>query len=257
MPMPAGRGFDKARVIADIPNSLPGGSTAMVRASIAAGTSCGRCRTASSRACASSCSSPTARPTAFPASTPGRAGPVEGLENVRTFPTTAPDPDNQTHRQPDDRRPLRHGHGSRESPVSIVPSTSCCASELLVQRTDDRRRAVAAPDQRPFVPPKRRASRRSFPLQTNTLTVDGAPQNAAPRLRNFNARADRYPADIFNINNAARNLVEIIAQRRARRHGWRLPDPHLHDRHGRARAATSLARGRRRRRACSSASPTT
>ena len=27
--MPAGRGFDKARVMADIPNSLPGGSTSM------------------------------------------------------------------------------------------------------------------------------------------------------------------------------------------------------------------------------------
>ena len=29
--MPAGRGFDKARLMADIPNSLPGGSTAMVQ----------------------------------------------------------------------------------------------------------------------------------------------------------------------------------------------------------------------------------
>ena len=28
--MPAGRGFDKAKVMADIPNGLPGGSTAMV-----------------------------------------------------------------------------------------------------------------------------------------------------------------------------------------------------------------------------------
>ena len=28
--MPAGRGFDKARVMADIPNTLPGGSTTMV-----------------------------------------------------------------------------------------------------------------------------------------------------------------------------------------------------------------------------------
>ncbi len=39
--MPAGRGFDKARVMADIPNSLPGGSTSWSRASIAAGTNCG------------------------------------------------------------------------------------------------------------------------------------------------------------------------------------------------------------------------
>jgi hypothetical protein len=30
-------------------------------------------------------------------------------------------------------------------------------------------------------------------------------------LRNWNAGAGRYPADVFNINNAARNLLEIIA----------------------------------------------
>ena len=71
--MPAGRGFDKARVMADIPNSLPGGST-----STAEGLYRGwdevaeRCRTASSRACASSCSLPTARRTVFRASTPDR-----------------------------------------------------------------------------------------------------------------------------------------------------------------------------------------
>ena len=30
-------------------------------------------------------------------------------------------------------------------------------------------------------------------------------------LRNVNSSTGRYPAEVFNVNNAARNLVEIIA----------------------------------------------
>jgi hypothetical protein len=48
-----------------------------------------------------------------------------------------------------------------------------------------------------------------FPLQTAALTVNGAAQSAVRGLRNPNA--GRFPADIWNTNNAARNLVEIIA----------------------------------------------
>ena len=49
----------------------------------------------------------------------------------------------------------------------------------------------------------------AFPLQTNALTVDGAAQNAARPLRDISA--GKYPSQVWNINNAARNLVEIIA----------------------------------------------
>ena len=54
----------------------------------------------------------------------------------------------------------------------------------------------------------------SFPLQTNTLTVNGVAQSnptpAGRGLRDF-VPGFGYPSQIFNINNAARNLVEIIA----------------------------------------------
>jgi hypothetical protein len=49
----------------------------------------------------------------------------------------------------------------------------------------------------------------TFPLQTDQLTVDGVPQNATRGLRNLTA--GQYPSQVWNINNAARNLVEIIA----------------------------------------------
>ena len=51
----------------------------------------------------------------------------------------------------------------------------------------------------------------TFPLQTNTLMVNGMAQNARRGLRNLTA--GRYPAQVFNINNAARNVLEIIADR--------------------------------------------
>jgi Flp pilus assembly protein TadG len=49
----------------------------------------------------------------------------------------------------------------------------------------------------------------SFPLQTSALKVDGVPQATARGLRDLTA--GKYPSQVWNINNAARNLVEIIA----------------------------------------------
>jgi hypothetical protein len=49
----------------------------------------------------------------------------------------------------------------------------------------------------------------TFPLQTNALTVNGIPQSTARGLRDLTS--GKYPSQIHNINNAARNLVEIIA----------------------------------------------
>jgi hypothetical protein len=49
----------------------------------------------------------------------------------------------------------------------------------------------------------------AFPLFSNTLKVDGTTQSAARPLRN--RAAGKYPSEIFNVNNAARNLVDIIA----------------------------------------------
>jgi hypothetical protein len=41
--------------------------------------------------------------------------------------------------------------------------------------------------------------------------VAGVPQNVKRALRNFNAGQNRFPAEVWNINNAARNVLEIIA----------------------------------------------
>ncbi|NOT26362.1 MAG: VWA domain-containing protein [Acidobacteria bacterium] len=51
----------------------------------------------------------------------------------------------------------------------------------------------------------------SFGFQSGSLTVDGVAQSSARGLRDYNTVKGRYPAQAFNVNNAARNLVEIVA----------------------------------------------
>ena len=51
----------------------------------------------------------------------------------------------------------------------------------------------------------------SFPLLTNALNVNGMAQSSRRPLRNFNTTQNRFPAEVFNIRNAATNLTEIIA----------------------------------------------
>jgi len=51
----------------------------------------------------------------------------------------------------------------------------------------------------------------SFPLQVNTLTVNGSPQTTARPLTLFNSTLNKYPATAHNVRNAATNLTEIIA----------------------------------------------
>jgi Flp pilus assembly protein TadG len=50
----------------------------------------------------------------------------------------------------------------------------------------------------------------SFPLQSS-LTVNGSPQTTARPLTLFNTGANKYPATAHNVRNAATNLTEIIA----------------------------------------------
>jgi hypothetical protein len=52
----------------------------------------------------------------------------------------------------------------------------------------------------------------NFPLLSSSLTVNGAAQSSKRPLRDLGLLAGgKYPAEVFNINNAARNLVEIIS----------------------------------------------
>src|SRR4029077_5969555 len=63
-------------------------------------------------------------------------------------------------------------------------------------------------------PPHHRSSGipTAFPLVTNTLTVNGVAQSTKRPMRHLGLyNAGRYPAGAWDVNSAAQNLVEIIA----------------------------------------------
>ncbi|MET0212365.1 MAG: VWA domain-containing protein, partial [Vicinamibacterales bacterium] len=201
--MPAGRGFDKARVIADIPNTLPGGSTAMVQGvyrgwdelrSVPNGQQSGLRVIVLFTDGASN-------------SVPGQwatapAGTSRGLRTWDFPDGTCADPDNQTHSNPfiDGLYNTDTGAASPSASLQLPWNSTSTISTI------------------PFMPAASyHTEHRSggipttFPFQVSSLTVNGVAQSSARGLRQFNAAQNRYPAQIYNVNNAARNLVEIIA----------------------------------------------
>ena len=199
--MPAGRGFNKAKVIADIPNNLPGGSTAMVEGlyrgwdelrTVASGQQSGLRVIVLFTDGASN-------------SVPGDYAAAPGLpRGLRTydFPKNFPDPDGQTWDNPTIAG-LYDTQGGAAGPsyALAVPWNSTNTIPQIPYLPSvtyhGYRRSAGIPT--------------SFPLQTGSLTVNGVAQSTRRGLRNWDAAKKRYPAEVFNINNAARNVLEIIA----------------------------------------------
>lgn len=200
--MPSSRGFDKTKVITDIPQSLPGGSTAMVEGfyrgwdelrTVPSGQQSGL-RVIVLFTDGASNSVP-----GIYAASPGTA---KGLRTF-DFPKNLPDPDGQTWNNPQING-LYDTETGVQSPAYNVTVTNWNNSTTLatipylpLTSAHTHHRSFGIPT--------------SFPLQTNTLQVNGYSQSSVRGLRNWNAGAGAYPADVFNINNAARNLLEIIA----------------------------------------------
>jgi len=200
-PMPSSRGFDQPQILGDVPQSLPGGSTLMVEGlyrgwdelrSVPAGTQ------SSLRI--------------IVLFTDGASNGVPGVytvapgvsESLRSydFPKNANDPDGQTWNNPEIVGMFDAQSGSQSPAFSItVPWNS---TQTLTQV--------------PYLPPTTfHAHHRSmgiptsFALQTASLTVNGSAQSTVRGLRHQNAGTGLYPAEVWNINNAARNVLEIIA----------------------------------------------
>jgi hypothetical protein len=200
--MPAARGFDKAKVESDVPNALPGGSTNMVEGmyrgwdelrTVAPGSQSGL--------------------RIIVLFTDGASNGVPGnwdggavAKSLRTFdfPKNMPDPDGQTWNNP------TIGGLYNTNTGAVGPNTS-----VQVAWNDW---VTTAPGY-PLMPATSwHTQHRSggiptqFPLQTNALNVNGMPQNSAVRrgLRNPGA-GGRFPSTVGNVNNAARNLLEIIS----------------------------------------------
>jgi len=200
--MPSSRGFDKAKVMSDIPNTLPGGSTAMVQGlyrgwdevrSVPRGQQSGlRVIVLFTDGASNSV------PGIYPGSSASR-----GLRTY-DFPDNGADPENQTHHTPSIVG-LYHTQTGAQNP-SYAPVAPVWSD-----------RNTTLPEV-PYLPltsfhSEHRSSGMptSFPLQSSSITVDGVPQASRRGLRDWVASAGKYRAHVTNINNAARNLVEIIA----------------------------------------------
>jgi len=207
--MPSTRGFNKSKLVSDVPNTLPGGSTNMVEGlyrgwdelrAVPAGSQSGLRVIVLFTDGASN-------------GVPGNYDGTGVAKTLRTwdFPKSGNDPDSQTWDDP-------HIDGLYDTATGAAnPSYSCTPTSPLPYRCTSWNSTVTLQNV-PFLPTltlhtHHRSSGipTSFPLQKSTIKVDGSAQTAVRGLRNFNAAQGKYPAEIFNINNAARNVLEIIA----------------------------------------------
>jgi Flp pilus assembly protein TadG len=207
--MPSSRGFNKTQLKADIPTSLPNGSTAMVEGlyrgwdelrSVQSGQQSGL-RVIVLFTDGASNSVPGIYETVAP-------GVSRGLRTY-DFPKNLPDPDGQTWDDPRIEGVYDTNTGTQSTPPYgiTVPYWKNNCSVALSCLT-----AI------PYLPltsyhanHRSAGIRTSFPLQDGSLKVNGSAQSSVSGLRNQNLTTGRYPAEVFNINNAARNLLEIIA----------------------------------------------
>jgi Flp pilus assembly protein TadG len=202
--MPSSRGFDKPKVVGDVPSSLPGGSTLMVEGLYRGWDEL--------RAVPSGQQSGLRVLVLF---TDGASNGVPGIyeaapgvaRSLRTwdFPKSPTDPDNQTWDQPHIDG-LYNTAGGAQSPSYSLTVTNWSSTQTVPQV--------------PLLPlntyhPNNRSSGipTQFALQSTVLRVNGMAQNVRRGLRNKDVPSGRYPADVWNINNAARNVLEIIADR--------------------------------------------
>jgi Flp pilus assembly protein TadG len=202
--MPAGRGFDKTTMMSDVPSTLPGGSTAMVEGlyrgwdelrSVPAGSQSGLRVIVLFTDGASN-------------SVPGDYGTGPGV-GLRTydFPQNPGDTFGQTWNSPH----ITGLYDTQTGANSLGVDTTVPWNSINTPFTANPAWPKYLPVASAHTHHRSSGIPTSFPLQTAALTVNGLSQSATRGLRNFDAVAGKYPAEVYNINNAARNLVEIVA----------------------------------------------
>jgi Flp pilus assembly protein TadG len=207
--MPSSRGFDKNDLINAVPQSLPGGSTNMVEGlyrgwdelrSVPAGQQSGL-RVIVLFTDGASNGVPGIYP--YPPAAPTPTS-LTTSKTLRTydFPKNSPDPDNQTWNSPQIVGLFDSGSGAQNP--SHNKTVSWNSTETILQIPNLPATSFHGHHRSSGIPT-------TFPLMSNEITVNGYSQSAVRGLRDWNPAAERYPAQVHNINNAARNLVEIIA----------------------------------------------
>ena len=204
--MPAARGFNKNKLVNDVPNGLPGGSTLMVEGlyrgwdelrTVPAGQQSGLRIIVLFTDGASN-------------GVPGKYDVSPGTaKSLRTadFPKNLPDPDGMTW-----AAPALGGLADTETGVTNA------ANDYSVTPLPDWHSTTTIPQVQWLPLTTWHTHGRSggiptqYQLQTAGLNVNGVPQNARRGLLGpQRPGTNQYPATIINTNNAARNVLEMIA----------------------------------------------
>ena len=200
-PMPAGFGFDKDKLKADVPSALPGGTTATPE---------GLYRGWDELRSVSLGQQAELRVIVLFTDGSGNVLPgfLDGSGIAKgvfsgDFPKVLPDPNNSTTNTPALQGLFQTETGAQSPSWSFTPpnwdSTSTTANLKYLPATSahTHHRSAGIPV--------------SFALQSNTLKVNGVTQSTKRGLRNYNSTVSQYPAEVFNVRNAVTNLTEIIA----------------------------------------------
>ena len=200
-PMPSSRGFNESQIVADVPQNLPGGSTLMVEGLYRGWDELRSVPTGSQSSLRIIVLFTDGASNGVPGIYSAAPGVSDSLRSF-DFPKNANDPDGQTWNSPQIVGLFNAQSGTQSPAYSVtVPwnSTTTLAQVPWLPLT-----TYHQYHRSPGIPT-------SFPLQTNTLNVNGSPQSSVRGLRHQNASTGQYPAEVWNINNAARNVLEIIA----------------------------------------------
>jgi hypothetical protein len=208
--MRSSRGFAKSTLITDVPQTLPGGSTAMVEGlyrgwdelrSVPRGSQSGLRVLVLFTDGASN-------------SVPGFYDSTTVAKGLRTydFPKNLPDPDGQTWNNPQINGLYDTDSGNQTSfPSVTVDVTNWNSAASKVTLADPSVQYLPVGTRSAHTHHRSSGIPTFFPLQVSTLTVNKTRQDMMRPLRNKNLTNNRFPAEVWNINNAARNLLEIIA----------------------------------------------
>jgi Flp pilus assembly protein TadG len=218
--MSSSHGFDKSRLMTDVPQNLPGGSTLMVE---------GLYRGWDELRTVPSGDQGGLRVIVL--FTDGASNGVPGnwtgsgvSTSIRTFDFPKAgnlDPDSQLHDDPHITGPYDTQSGANASATMIdqpsIWNLGAPGRPVTCVSTNGSNSSIPCVTQYPVMPAASLHSYHrssgiptSFPLSSNALTVNGAPQSAR-RVIYKNPANNKYQATVWNINNAARNLLEIIA----------------------------------------------
>jgi Flp pilus assembly protein TadG len=199
--MPATFGFDKVKLKADVPNSLPGGTTSMAEGLYRGWDEVRAVPSGQQAGLRVIVLFTDGSGNVFPGFL-DTSGTAKGVFSG-DFPDVTPDPTNATTDTPSIQGLYDTQTGSQSPSWLFTPpnwnSTATYAGLKYLPNNSahTHHRSSGIPT--------------AFPVQSTSLKVNGVTQSSKRGLRNYDTVVGKYPAEVYNIRNAATNVTEIIA----------------------------------------------